>query len=367
MSANDGPHPIGTVDEPAEVVAIDRRRACFDGPGRPFRHERDAVEVDLATGEVLVAIRVATICGSDLHSASGRRAADVPSVLGHEAIGDVVAVGRGRTAELVGQRVTWTLIDSCGQCQPCTTWGLPQKCAALFKYGHAPLDDGHGLNGCFASHIVLRAGTTVLPVPDSIPDELAASANCALATSVAVVESVPASARRVLVQGAGLLGVYAVALLRDRGVDDVMISDVDDGRIALAQRFGAVAVAADHVASIDDGSVDAVVEVAGTASVVGDGLRVLRPGGTYVLAGMVHPDTALALRGVDIVTRCLTIIGVHNYAPRHLRAAIDVLAEHAGDGLWAELVSPPLPLARLDEAFAMAAARRWPRIAVRPT
>src|SRR5690606_8004475 len=95
---------------------------------------------ELAPGDVLVGISLATVCGSDLHTIAGRRAEPTPCVLGHEAVGIIVASARPGFAE--GQRVTWSLADHCGRCPACTEWKLPQKCARLFKYGHAALADG---------------------------------------------------------------------------------------------------------------------------------------------------------------------------------------------------------------------------------
>ncbi|WP_051063466.1 zinc-binding dehydrogenase [Ilumatobacter nonamiensis] len=346
------------------ATRIDRERMLFQGVEQPFVHDRAAVDVALHAGEVLVRIDLATICGSDAHTFHGRRPGLVPSVLGHEAVGTVVAVGDDRPRSLVGRRVTWTLVDTCGRCRPCTEWGIPQKCESLFKYGHAGLDDTHGLDGCFASHIVLRAGTTVVEVPDALADSTVVPANCALATMVAVVEKVPAGADRVLIQGAGLLGIYGAALLRSRGVREVWISDAVASRLDLAAEFGAHGVLARETERFADHSFDAVIEVAGVAKVVHDGIRLLRPGGTYVLAGLVHPDSLLDIKGVDLIAGCITMVGVHNYAARHLREAVDFLTVH--EYPWELLVSPPLPLARLDDAFAETNTRDWLRVAVRP-
>jgi len=63
----------------------------------------------------------------------------------------------------------------------------------FYKYGHAALTDGSGLNGCYASHIVLRPGTQIMTVPEALPDAIAAPANCALATIVNALETLPRS------------------------------------------------------------------------------------------------------------------------------------------------------------------------------
>lgn len=349
---------------PVVATCIDRQRMLYQGPERPFVLDREPVEVELRAGEVLVRIDLATICGSDVHTFHGRRAGLVPSVLGHEGVGTVIAIGEGRPQSLIGHRVTWTLVDTCGRCRPCTEWDIPQKCESLFKYGHARLDDAPGLNGCFASHIVLRAGTTVVEIPAGLSDATVVPTNCALATMMAVVEKIPEGAERVLIQGAGLLGVYGAALLRGRGVSEVWISDSMPQRLDLAADFGAQGVLARETEGFDDHSFDAVIEVAGVPKVVHDGIRLLRPGGTYVLAGLVHPQSLLDVKGVDLIAGCITMVGVHNYAARHLRAAVDFLAGHAYP--WERLVSPPFPLADLDEAFALTGTHDWLRVAVRP-
>lgn len=329
----------------------------FLGPERGFECREIAIP-KLAPGEVLVAISLASVCGSDLHTLAGRREAPVPCVLGHEAVGHVVAMGAGRNELSIGQRVTWSLADSCGHCPACVTYDLPQKCDALFKYGHAAVGDGSGLNGCYASHIVLRAGTAVLPVPARLPDAAVVPANCSLATMVNVLEAIPTNTRSVVVQGAGLLGLHACALLRHRGVTEVFCRDADSVRQNQALKFGAI--------SGEPKRVDAVIEVAGDPSVVAQGIELLRPGGTYALAGMVHPQSALNLTGETIIKKCLRLVGVHNYAPRHLRDGLRFLKDTAEIFDFAALVSPPLPLKDLSAAVQLAEQRRWSRVAVSP-
>ncbi len=175
---------------------------------------------------------------------------------------------------------------------------------------------------------------------------------------VNAVEAIPVNARSVLVQGAGLLGLHACVLLRHRGVAEVFCRDADPVRQARALKFGAVS--GEHV------QVDAVIEVAGDPSVVAEGITRLRPSGTYVLAGMVHPQSALNLTGETIIKKCLRIVGVHNYAPRHLRDGLRFLNDTAELFDFASLVSPPPPLDELPAAIELAKSRRWARVSVRP-
>jgi putative phosphonate catabolism associated alcohol dehydrogenase len=332
----------------------------FHGPGQTFELAEVALPSVLHAGEVLVRVSLATICGSDLHTLDGRRSAPAPCVLGHEAVGVVMECAREGVA--VGERVTWTLADSCGQCAPCTRWGLPQKCERLFKYGHAASSDGSGLNGCYASHIVLRRGTSILRVPDALPDAVVAPANCALATIVNALADLPTPCDRALVQGGGLLGIYACAWLRHRGVSEVYCTDLSPQRLMLVEEFGGLPL----VPGAAVPTMDLVLEVTGNAAVVPEGVKALRPGGHYIWGGMVHPETKLDLTGEAVLRKCLTLRGVHNYAPEHLAKGLDFLAQNLDRMPFDRLVSPPLPLDRLEEAIALTRERTWQRVAVRP-
>ena len=341
------------------------RAAIFEGPGRAFALRWFPYPV-LGPGEALVAVSMATLCGSDLHTVEGRRVEPTPSILGHEGVGRVVALGEGRDPGLLGRRITWSLADSCGGCEPCVEWDLPQKCRSLFKYGHAPLASGSGLNGCYATHLVIRAGTAVIALPDEISDAMAAPANCALATMCAAVERAPEPRGTAVLQGGGLLGLYGCALLRHRGWKRVLVVESRRERLDWIRAFGGEPVPASLSGTIPEGSVEVVLETAGDPGVVPEGIRMIRPGGTYVWVGMVHPQSALNLTGEAVIRKCLTVHGMHNYAPRHLAMAVEFLASQATKLPWSMLISPPFPLEQLDAAFELARTGTWPRVAVAP-
>ncbi|MGB0774490.1 MAG: alcohol dehydrogenase catalytic domain-containing protein [Akkermansiaceae bacterium] len=349
--------------------SLSTQRMLFQGAGNGHICSQDDSGISLAAGEVLVRLTMATICGSDLHTYEGRRDCPTPAVLGHEGVGVVETVGEGADTALIGKRVTWTLTDTCGCCKPCTDWNMPQKCDALFKYGHSSLDEGSGYNGCFASHIILRKGTHLVVLPDTMPDSLAVPANCALATMVAVIEPMLKTSNKlekIMIQGAGLLGVYGAALLNYHGYHDVWLTDIVQDRLDLAAEFGAQTIHSSELNSLETGSFDAVIEVAGVSQIISDGIRLLRPGGVYLWAGMVHDQTPLDILGVEIVKGCLTIIGIHNYRAEHLDESIRFLDETSTDFPWEKLVSPPMKLSDLDAAFALTLERKWHRVSLVP-
>ena len=159
------------------------RAAVFTGAGEPLELTELPVPATLRDGEALVRVTCCTLCGSDLHSYSGDREVLTPTILGHEILGTIEAVG-GRTPLAIGQRVTWSIAASCGECYFCRN-DLPQKCERLFKYGHEQMSEEHPLSGGLATHCHLAPGTTVVEIPSGLPDEVACPANCATATVAA--------------------------------------------------------------------------------------------------------------------------------------------------------------------------------------
>jgi putative phosphonate catabolism associated alcohol dehydrogenase len=357
----------GTVSKQQAYVQI------FDGADKPLRMEKWPLPESLDEGEVLVKIDLATICGSDLHTLSGHRSEKTPCVLGHEAVGRVVRLDKARAELAPGDRITWSIADSCGHCAPCIEYHLPQKCDALFKYGHAPNDDGTGLNGCYSSHIVLRQGTHIVKVSDQLVDAVVAPANCALATMFHAVSRLPKNCRAVVIQGAGLLGLYACAILNERGVNHIFCVDIQERRLELVTQFGGIAIdgrshkyahSRQQITAVAPRGVDAVIEVAGVAELVQEGIRLLRPGGYYGLVGMVHPDSQLGLTGEQVIRKCLTLYGIHNYGPEHLEQAVQFLEQTVDTYPYESLVSAPVPLQQLAQGIELAKTQQWSRVSV---
>ena len=339
----------------------------FLGAGLPLEKEETALPDILGYGEILVSISLATICGSDLHTLSGHREEATPCILGHEAVGRVVETGKQRSNWKKGQRITWSIADSCDNCIACSDYALPEKCHHLFKYGHATLDDGTGLNGCYASHIVIRNGTRVVEVPEDLCDAIVAPANCALATMVNAITSLPNPCNSVLIQGAGLLGIYACALLHQQGISRIYCMDEMTSRREFSKQFGGIPIEnVDEIYSHDSNGVDLAIEVTGSSKVIRAGVSALRTGGYYIFVGMVTPDSNLSITGEQIIRKCLRIRGVHNYSPKHLEKAIEFLQRTQHCYPYKDLVRSPLPLSELPKAIKIAESKEFFRVAVKP-
>lgn len=354
----------------------------FQGVGLPLQPRQFALP-QLAPQEILVRVLCCTICGSDMHTFCGHRDTPVPTILGHEILGEVVALGpgdpvQGITGQVIeeGQRVTWSVVGNCGDCYFCRQ-DLPQKCQHLFKYGHRKIQEDHELNGGLADYCHLKAGTRVLAIPDEIPNVVATPANCATATIAAALRTAGSiQGAHVLVLGAGMLGLTASAMASAAGAASVVVADIQQERLDRASQFGA-----DHTVLMDDQSgalaevvetvtsgrgMDVSLDVCGVADAISCGLESLRIGGTQVLLGSVFPGPPLSLNLESVVRRMLNIRGVHNYIPQDLVAAVEFLHRYHGTYPFADLVTGSYELCQAELAFEAAAESSSLRIAIQP-
>ena len=353
------------------------RALVFHGPGLPLEL-RAFPTPDPEGCEILVEVVACTLCSSDLHTIQGRRQEAVPTVLGHEMLGRIAAFGSaaarqdaaGQPLEL-GDRVTWAIVASCGQCFACAR-ALPQKCERRVKYGHEALAPRRDLTGGLAEHCLLAPGTAIFRVPDRLPDETACPANCATATVAGAIEAAGELAERsILVMGCGMLGVTATAWAGTLGCSSVIACDLDSDRRTLARSFGATHSVlpeelAECVSAATGGhGVDAAIELTGSAEAFEQIYPLVRLGGTIVLVGATYPSRPVLLTMEQVVRRCLTLRGQHNYAPRHLQTAIAFHERHI-ELPFPSLVAAWQPLERVAEAVASGLGRGALRLGVRP-
>jgi len=357
------------------------RAAVFEAVGRPLAICEFPIP-ELQPGEALVQITCATICGSDLHSFTGRRPAPAPSVLGHEMIGRIAALGPGGLNTYdgrplaAGDRVTWSMVWSCGECFYCRRQLRP-KCEKLQKFGHEKISDRRALFGALAEYCHLPAGTAVFRVPDGLPDDVACPANCATATVAAVFRNAGCcEGKSVVVHGAGMLGLTACAMAAESGAAAVICLEPDPRRRPLASRFGATTLLDNaqpaeetrkQVFALTHGrGADVAMDFAGYPEALELGFHLLREGGRFVVAGATFPARPVQWPGELLVKRLLQIVGVYNYEPEDLGRALEFLAAAHLRYPFAELVARSFPLADINAAFDYAERQRPPRVAVVP-
>ncbi len=300
--------------------------------------------------QVLIEVAAVGICGSDVHYFEHGRIADFvveePLVLGHEASGTIRAVGAGVPDDRIGQRVALEPQETCGRCRECQA-GRYNLCPDVAFFATPPI------HGAFAQYVVLAAHRAH-PVPDHVSDEAAALIE---PLSVAVWAAHKANIEpgdRVLVTGAGPVGLLCADVARARG-GQVTVSDTNANRLAVAQQRGAHAVVDATAGPLTEqlDPVDVIIECSGAAPAVQGAFAVAGPAARIVLVGM--GAASLELPVADIQIKELQVTGTFRYAncyPASIALAASGVVDLDG------LVTGRFGLAEVEDA--LQAAKRDP-------
>jgi len=359
------------------------RLAVYEAPNKPFEIQEWPLR-DPHSGEVLVRIRMSTICRSDIHSYLGHRPNPCPGVLGHEIIGDIVALGAGVSRDMrgallaAGDRITWSEYFIPGANYYTEVLDLPQKSPGVDKYGHMAVTTEPHHHGGFGEYCYVLPQSWILKLPEELTDEEATPINCGVATMICATERAEIRmGDAVVVQGLGLLGLYGAAIAKARGARLVIGLDTVAGRRALGLRFGVdhaldpqAMSEADLVGQVralcQPEGADAVIEVCGYPEVIVPGLQFLRTGGRYVLGGVVNPESFVNIDVNLILRKLITLQGVHNYHPRNLIEALDFVHANRRRYPFHELVDGKYRLDQVGQAMKDAEERRVLRAAIVP-
>ncbi|NJC83935.1 NAD(P)-dependent alcohol dehydrogenase [Planosporangium mesophilum] len=267
-------------------------------------------------GELLVEVRSVGVCGSDVHyyqhGRIGRYVVEQPLVLGHEASGVVVAAGPGADASRVGERVAIEPGIPCGRCTRCRT-GHYNLCPDVRFFATPPID------GAFARYVAINQDFAY-PVPDTLDDDEAALIE---PLSVGLWASWRAGIRggeRVLVTGAGPIGLVAVQVARALGAAEVIVTDLNRRRLGLAADLGATSVIDLTRESVPaDLGADILLECSGAPQALVDGIRALAAAGTAVAVGMgPAADAVVPLQLIQ--NREIVLTGTFRYANTYPKA-----------------------------------------------
>jgi L-iditol 2-dehydrogenase len=273
--------------------------------------------------EVLVQITAVGVCGSDVHyyehGRIGPFVVEAPLILGHESAGRVVELGEGASKHAVGDRVTLEPGVPCGRCRECRA-GRYNLCPDVVFFATPPVD------GAFAEFVTIHEDFA-FALPDELSDEEGALME-PLSVGVWACRKAGVSAGdRVLVTGAGPIGLLALQCARAFGATEVTVSDVNPHRLEVARRTGATATATPGDELGDD--FDALIECSGHPAAVAAGIKALRPAGTAVLVGM-GPEEEGTLPLSVIQGREIWVTGTFRYANTY-PAAIALAASGAVD------------------------------------
>lgn len=306
-------------------------------------------------GQAVVAVRAAGICGTDVHATQGLFPWTPPMVMGHEYTGVVEDVGPGVSKRLIGRAVACEPSYGCGECGECAE-GRVSQCARCTRVGG------------FAERVALPVAN-LHPLPrglDPVTAAMTEPAACCLAGLEQF--SMPRGAT-VLVIGGGIMGLLTMVLAGRRGAKRLLLSDPLAERRAMAKRLGA-AVTIDPTtenlkAKVDEitrgRGADVVCEAVGKPELVGEALTLVRPTGVLQLVGVNPKGSRLPIDLWDVHYREIRIHGAFGRG-RSFRRALALMPKL---GVKA-LVTAKFPLAKIEDAFAHAAAGRGVKTIITP-
>lgn len=311
-------------------------------------------------GEAEVQIAYGGICGSDISyfkkGCVGDFAVREPLVLGHEVAGTVVAVGEGVTAVATGSRVAVNPSRPCLQCNFCRG-GRSNLCRNMRFFGSAAV--WPHVQGAFSERLIVREDQCVR-VPDDFSLRLA---SCAEPLSVALHAANQAGSllgKRVLVSGAGPIGLMCIVTVLKAGAAEVHCSDIVDAPLRVATALGATATynvgaqpAVLEPFAADKGYFDIGFEVSGAPSALATHFRVVRPGARIVQVGMLPPgDVPVPINVLQ--SREIELIGAFR-AHMEFDQAVRALATRQID--VRPILSAEFPLDEVLDAFELAVDR----------
>jgi 2-desacetyl-2-hydroxyethyl bacteriochlorophyllide A dehydrogenase len=311
-------------------------------------------EPEPGAGEVIVEVALTGVCATDLHMLDGDFAtARFPIVPGHEVTGTVVAAGDAVVSPLPGDRVVIDPGVPCMTCLLCRQ-GRPNLCEHRNAVGIT-------LNGGAADRVLVSARNCHV-IGESMPPSAAVLAE-PLACVLHAFDMVPrTSGRRVLIYGAGTIGLLAVQVARSLGAQSVDTVEVDTDRLLIAQKLGAAEIFAPGGLG-GRADWDLVIDASGSPTAISDGLGRLQRGGTFLQLGVAPGDAVVPLSPYQVFARELTIVG--SMTTRHtFPGALRLLENGTIDSEL--IVEEPVPLSHYAEAVEMVRGRNSLKVVVSP-
>ncbi|MEU7817028.1 zinc-binding dehydrogenase [Pseudonocardia sp. NPDC049154] len=324
------------------------RAARFHGAGRPLAPET-VPRPEPGPGEVLVQVRAAGVCGSDVHFAiEGSPVGFLPITLGHEVAGTVAGLGPGVDGWAVGARVVVNAVLTDGTCPQCLA-GRGSICASRSLVG---VHHDGGL-----AEFVAAPARALLPLPDDVPFDVGAIVTDAVATPFHALTDVARvrAGEAVAIVGAGGLGLHAVQIARLQGASPLIAVDPRP-----SQRTRAAEAGADLVLEPGPDSVEAVLAATGGAGVdvaaefvgrqesIASAAELLRPGGRVVVCG-IGPESIVLPPPTVFVRRELQVLGSYAFTTASIRSVLGLVT--AGRLDLSRSITHRFPLEEADKAL----------------
>ena len=278
---------------------------------------KDVPQPQPKSGEVLVKMRASGICYTDVHQTLGHLPGEFPRILGHEPVGEIVAVAPDVITRKVGDRVGSAWIQStCGRCEWCQR-GRKMFCPYL-KGTAGDAQGGH------AEYMLMNSDATYL-IPDNVSYEQAAPIFCAGYTVYSGLRwADPQPHERVAVLGIGGLGHLAVQYAKAAGFETIAISHSPD-KDKMIRELGAVEIVRDGKGLTDVGGADIILSTSNSTKAMVDSMQGLRPDGRFIVMGADAEPLSVSL--IELLFKRIKIIGSQQNGPEYLYEALDYVAQ----------------------------------------
>lgn len=352
------------------------RAAVLTRYNEPLEFRTYPVPSAVGAGEALIRVEMAGICGTDVHLWKGELPVPLPVILGHESVGVIEALGEGLRVDWrgrplsVGDRVAWASSLVCGECFYCRVKRQPTRCVARKAYGISYCcDEAPHLRGGYAEMILLRAGSSIFRLPETLDTASVVGAGCALTTAIHGLERCPLGwGDVVVIQGTGPVGLAALAVARQSGAGKIIAIGGPPHRLDLARRFGADVtfdVAGSTVeerralviAATGGFGADIVIECVGHPEAVNEGIELARDGGKFLVLGQYANAGNISFNPHTITRKQLEIRGSWGFEPRHVDAAMHMLSLGDWAANFAAQVTHRFPLSEANQA--LQTVRQW--------
>jgi len=301
---------------------------------------------EIQPDEVLIRVKAAGICGTDIGIYKGYR--DVPDGLvpGHEFVGEIVKLGDLVKDYKIGDIVSPGIIINCGVCRPCRN-GFEAQCENLLEYGIH-------INGAFADYVAARANT-LHTLPKNCSPVVGASIE-PVAVALNIVKKISGMClnKNVVVFGPGPIGLYTIQLLKEMGFANVIMVGTRESRLKIARDLGAATInirEEDLINSIErilgKHEVDVIIEATGSSDVLNYIFKILGPQGQLVLAGVFHELASIDL--VPFVRNENRITSAFCYTWEVYQQALEIVLN--GKIKFDGIVTHVLPMSEADKGF----------------
>ncbi len=356
------------------------RAALIPAPGAPLEIHVYPEPTPMP-GETVLKTLASEVCGTDVHLWHGKLpGVPYPLIPGHVSVGTVHAT-TAPLSDIDGNPIatgdTVTFLDvhgTCYHCRTCLVDKTPTKCPSRRVYG-ITLGADDGLHGGWSERIVLRPGTHILPLPKSVPAERWIAAGCGLPTATHAIERADVTiASRVLILGAGPVGLAAAALALAQGSQWVGIVDPVEQRrqtalrLGVDQSFAPAGITSYALAANCGGNgPDIVIEASGNPDAVGLAFELVRNGGQVIVVGQYTDNGAFALNPHTHLNRKhIRTEGCWGVEFAHFQRALDFLARTKDRFPWESAVGKRYKLQDAETALRDVEARRLVKALIVP-